>query len=191
MVTPKTQRLLAERLTLAASRYQEAVVIPHCAKCAVPCCRLDPLVIELEWKQVKAFWQLDESRAAFDRRLAAGKGPVEIRPMNRAYYAHGKVCPAYDEAQHVCRVYDQDLKPKGCTDFPIYEDQGSIVVDLRCEAVDLKTLVAWIARIVGQGYRVVQSADEEFPFIVTLSVRRPGSGAKGRQRGQVKGDRIS
>ncbi len=168
------QHLLAERVTLAVARYQETVVIPHCAKCAAPCCRLDPLVIELNWKQVKAFWRLDESRAAFDRRLAAGQGPEEIRPMNGAYYAHGKVCPAYDEAQHKCRFYDLALKPSGCSDFPLYEDQGSVVADLRCEAVDLKALIAWMARYAGQGYRVVQTADEEFPFIVTLSVRRTG-----------------
>lgn len=169
-----SRRLLAERLTLAATRYQEAVVIPHCAKCLAPCCRLDSLVLELDWKQVKAFWRFDESRAAFDRRLSAGKGPVEIRPMNGAYYAHGKACPAYDEAHRLCRVYDQALKPRGCTDFPIYEDQGSVVADLRCEAVDPKALAGWIARFVGQGYRVAQSADEEFPFMVTFSVQRPG-----------------
>lgn len=178
MSTHKTRRPLAERLAQAATGYQAAAVIPHCASCAAPCCRLDPLVLELEWKQVKAFWRLAESRAAFDRRLAAGKGPVEIRPMNGAYFAHGKACPAYDAAQRACRVYDQALKPGGCSDFPVYEDRGSVIADLRCEAVDLEALAGWIARCVGPGYRVVQSADEEFPFIVTLSVRRTGTGAK-------------
>lgn len=172
--THKPQRPPAERLARAAARYQEAAVIPHCARCAAPCCRLDPLVLELDWKRVKAFWRLDESRAAFDRRLSAGKGPEEIRPMNGAYFAHGKACPVYDAEQRACRVYDQALKPRGCTDFPIYEDRGNIVADLRCEAVDLKALAGWIARFVGQGYRVVQSADEDFPFIVTLSARRSG-----------------
>lgn len=168
------RRLLAERLALAAASYQGAAVIPRCAVCRAPCCRLDPLVLELDWKQVKVFWRLDESRAAFDRRLAAGKGPTELRPMNGAYYAHGKACPAYDAAQRLCRVYDQALKPGGCTDFPIYEDQGSVVADLRCEAVDPEALAGWIARFLGPGYRVVQSADEEFPFLVTFSVQRPG-----------------
>jgi hypothetical protein len=171
----KPRRLLAERLALAAASYQESAVIPHCSKCLAPCCRLDPLVLELDWEHVKAFWRLDETRAAFDRRLSAGKGPAEIRPMNGAYYAHGKACPAYDEAHRRCRVYDQSLKPGGCTDFPIYEDQGSIVADLRCEAVDPKALAGWIARLVGKGYRVVQSADEEFPFMLTYTVQRTGA----------------
>lgn len=178
----KTQRLLAERLALAAASYQEAAVIPHCAKCLAPCCRLDPLVLELDWKQVKALWRLDESRAAFDRRLSAGKGPAEIRPLNGAYYAHGKVCPAYDVAHRLCRVYGQALKPRGCSDFPIYEDQGSVVADLRCEAVAPKALAGWITRCIGHGYRVVQSADEEFPFMLTFTVERAGvrRGSAGR-----------
>lgn len=167
----KARRPLAERLALAAARYQEAVVIPHCAECARPCCRLDPLVLELDWKQVRTFWKLDESRAAFDRRLAAGKGPEEIRPMNGAYFAHGKACPAYDATGHACRVYDQALKPRGCTDFPLYEDRGNLIADLRCEALDLKALADWLARFLGPGLRIVQSPDAEFPFIVTLSVR--------------------
>lgn len=40
--------------------------------------------------------------------------------MNGLYYAHRKVCPAYDAAQHACRVYDREFKPQGCTDFPVY-----------------------------------------------------------------------
>ena len=60
----------------------------------------------------------------------------------------------------------------GCSDFPVYEDRGSVVADLRCEAVDLEALAIWIARSVGRGFRIVQSADEEFPFLVSLSVRK-------------------
>ena len=67
--------------------YQRAHVIQHCAVCANPCCRLDRLVLELNWKQVKVFWQLDEARAAFDRRLAL-KGPEEIRAADGLYFAH-------------------------------------------------------------------------------------------------------
>jgi len=166
------RRLLAKELAAAAAAYQVAAVIPHCAECAKPCCRLDPLVLELNWKQLKALWQLEESRAAFDRRLSSGKGPEEIRAGDGLYFAHRKACPAYDEERRSCRVYGRELKPTGCTDFPVYEDQGCVVADLRCEAVDLKALATWIARSVGKGFRIVQSADEEFPFLVSLAVRK-------------------
>lgn len=175
MSNRKSRRLLAEGLTKAAADYQLAVIIPHCAGCAKPCCRLDPLVLELSWKQFKAFWQIGESRTAFDKRLSSGKGPEEIRAGNGLYYAHRKVCPAYDEAHRSCRVYDQGLKPSGCTDFPVYLDGDSVIADLRCEAVDLKELTAWIARSVGREFRIVQSADKEFPFMVSLSMRRVAS----------------
>ena len=170
----ESRRLLAQEqeLAAAAAAYQVAVVIPHCPECAKPCCRLDRLVLELEWKQLKALWQIDESRSAFDRRLSAGKGPAEIRAGDRLYYAHTKVCPAYDEAKGSCRVYGRETKPAGCTDFPVYEDSGSVIADLRCEAVDLEALVAWIARAVGPEFRIIHSANEEFPFLVTLSLRR-------------------
>ena len=163
-------RLLAE----AAAAYQTADVIPHCASCSRPCCRLDPLVLELDWKQFSKIWEIKESRPAFDRRLAAGRGPADIRAAGGLYFAHGKACPAYDEAGHSCRVYGQDVKPAGCSDFPVYEDGGSVVADLRCEAVDLDALVAWMARAVGPDFRIVRSANHEFPFLVTLSVRRAG-----------------
>lgn len=167
-----TRRLLAKELAAAAAAYQAAVVVPHCAKCAQPCCRLDPLVLELEWKQLKVFWRLAESRTAFDRRLSSGKGPEEIRAGDGRYYIHGKACPAYDEAGHSCRVYDRELKPSGCTDFPVYQDRGGLVADLRCEAVDREALVAWIARSIGPAFRIVESADQEFPFLISLSVKK-------------------
>jgi Fe-S-cluster containining protein len=175
MSNRESRRLLAEGLAVAAADYQVAVVIPHCTECAKPCCRLDPLVLELDWKQLKALWQIGESRTAFDRRLSSGKGPEEIRARDGLYYVHRKVCPAYDEAHRSCRVYDRELKPSGCTDFPVYQDRGSVVADLRCEAVDLMALETWIARSVGREFRIVQSADEEFPFLVSLSVRRVAS----------------
>jgi Fe-S-cluster containining protein len=172
MSSRDARRRLATELAGAAAAYQAAVVIPHCAKCAKPCCRLDPLVLELNWKQLKALWQLEESRAAFDRRLSSGKGPEEIRAGDGLYFAHGKACPAYDEARRSCRVYGRELKPTGCSDFPVYLDRNCVVADLRCEAVDLDALTTWIARSVGRGSRIVQSADEEFPFLVSLSVRK-------------------
>lgn len=175
-----TRRRLAKELAAAAAAYQASSVVPHCAACAQPCCRLDALVLELDWRQVKTLWRLGESRTAFDRRLAAGGGPEEIRAGNGLYYVHRKPCPAYDEARHACRVYGQDIKPAGCSDFPVYEDEGSVVADLRCEAVNLDALVAWLARALGPEFRIVPSADEEFPFLVTLSLKR-GSGSRGKR----------
>ena len=165
-------RPLALELKAAADAYQQAVVIPHCTQCSRPCCRLDPLVLELEWKQLRALWKIDEPRTTFDRRLASGKGPQEIRAADGLYFVHGKTCPAYDETQHNCRVYGQDTKPTGCTDFPVYLDYDCLVADLRCEAVNIEKLVAWIARAVGPDYGVVQTADKEFPFLVSLTLRR-------------------
>lgn len=176
------RRRLAERLTVAAANYQAAKVIPHCAECARPCCRLDPLVLELDWKQLKALWRIEASRSAFDRQLSSGKGPEEIRMQDGLYYAHRKTCPAYDENLHACRVYDRDIKPVGCTDFPVYQDRGSLIADLRCEAVDLEELATWIVRSVGQGFRVIQSADKDFPFLVTLSLRKVANTAAGNKR---------
>jgi Fe-S-cluster containining protein len=180
MSSPGGRRHLANKLVAAADAYQRAVVIPHCSSCSKPCCRLDPLVLELEWKQLKGLWQIEESRRAFDKRLCAGHGPAEIRAADGLYFAHGKVCPAYDEADKSCRVYGQDLKPAGCSDFPVYEDGNAVIADLRCEAVDLADLASRLARAVGTGYRIVQSADKAFPFLVTLLVKRiAGPAARG------------
>lgn len=178
MSRPPRRPRLAQKLDAVAAAYQLADVIPHCAECTKPCCRLDPLVLELDWQQLKSFWRIKASRTAFDRQLAAGKGPVEIRSGDGLYYVHGKACPAYDEAQRSCRVYDHELKPAGCTDFPVYQDRGSVIADLRCEAVNLDALKALIARSVGEGFRVVHTADEQFPFLVTLSVKPLGTKRK-------------
>lgn len=167
-----SRRVPVDVLAAAAAAYQTAAVIPHCTKCLKPCCKLESLVLELSWKQTRTLWRIEEARPAFDQRLAAGGGPEEIRAGNGLYYIHGKACPAYDEAGASCRIYGQAIKPAGCSDFPVYEDGGDIVADLRCEAVDLKALTGQIARAAGPEFRVVESADEEFPFIVALSLKR-------------------
>lgn len=186
MSAGETRRDLAKALSAAAEAYQTASVIPHCAVCARPCCKLDALVLELEWKQIKTLWRIEDARAAFDRKLASGKGPVEIRAGNDLYYVHSKPCPAYDEAGHACTIYGQDIKPAGCSDFPVYEDQGGVMADLRCEAVDLRALVAEISRAIGPGFRVVQSADREFPFLVTLSLKRASGAAPSGKRSRTR-----
>lgn len=175
MTSSSTRRFLAKELAAAAATHQAADIVPHCPSCAKPCCKLEKLVLELEWKQIKTLWRIDEARTAFDKGLATGKGPEEIRESGGLYYVHGKPCPAYDDPSGSCRIYGQKLKPVGCTDFPIYEDQGDIMADLRCEAVDLKALKTRIARAIGPGFRIAQSADEEFPFLVTLSVKKQGN----------------
>lgn len=169
----------AKQLAAAAAAYQVADVIPRCAECAKPCCRLESLVLELDWQRIKVLWRLEESRAAFDRRLASGQGPEEIRESDGLYYAYRKPCPAYDEVGCGCRIYDRALKPAGCTDFPVYEDGGRVVADLRCEAVDIESLTAWLARAIGPGFRIARSADAEFPFLVSLSVSKPANRRRG------------
>ena len=171
MSSRSPRQRLTQQLVAAAAAYQNEVVIPHCPQCAQPCCKLDALVLELEWREFKTIWQIKESRKEFDQRLASGKGPVEIRPANGLYYAHKKVCPAYMPGQG-CRVYNQDVKPPGCSDFPVYEDGGDLVADLRCEAVSLDGLEKQITQTVGAGYRVVRTEDEQFPFLVTISLEK-------------------
>ena len=173
---------LQAALEAAAASYQDAQVIPHCTACTSPCCRLDKLVLELEWKQVKVLWNIEEARAAFDKRLAGGKGPTEIRAGNGLYYIHSKPCPAYDQAGGTCRVYGQPTKPAGCSDFPVYVDGDCIMADLRCEAVDIEALTARIAEAAGPEFRIVQSADRDFPFLVSLLIKRQGGKAKAGKR---------
>lgn len=169
----KPQRSLAERLATACAAYQEASVIPHCPSCASPCCKLDKLVLDLDWQQVKTLWQIEQSRAAFDRRLQSTGQPEEIRAANGRYYIHSKPCPAYESGSG-CRIYDQPLKPVGCSDFPVYEDAGVVVADLRCEAVDLEQLRQQISAALGPDQRLQESADRDFPFLVELSVKPAG-----------------
>lgn len=170
-MSTRDSRRLAPALAASAAAYQVATVIPHCPSCAKPCCKLDKLVLELDWAQVKGLWQLEESRKEFDKRLATGKGPIEIRPANGLYYAHSRPCPAFDSSCG-CTVYKTPLKPVGCSDFPVYEDGGEITADLRCEAVDIEALKTALARDLGPDARISQSADRDFPFLVTLSVKR-------------------
>lgn len=170
MPSSSSRDRLTQQLAAVAAAYQAETVIPHCPTCAKPCCKLDALVLEMDWRELKVIWQIKESRKAFDQRLASGTGPEEIRPANGLYYAHQKVCPAYDQAQGGCRVYNQPVKPPGCSDFPVYENGGDLLVDLRCEAVNLDELMEKIAQEVGTGYRVVKTEDEQFPFLVTVGV---------------------
>jgi hypothetical protein len=127
-------------------------------------------VLELTWSRLKGLWGLGGSRARFDRHLARGEGPPEIRPQEGLYYAYGRPCPAYRDQR--CSVYGTPLKPPGCSDFPVYEEEGVLVADLRCEAVDLPALEAELARALGPSWAVARSENPDFPFLVTLRPRK-------------------
>lgn len=163
----------AARLAAAAAAYQADSVIPHCPACTSPCCRLDKLVLDLDWPQVRTLWRIDQPRQSFDRQLASSGEPVEIRAANGRYYVHSKPCPAY-LGPRGCSIYDQPLKPTGCTDFPVYEDAGAVIADLRCEAVDLDALRQRLTEAVGPDLSIRERADREFPFLIELSTTPTG-----------------
>jgi Fe-S-cluster containining protein len=151
-----------ERLRAAAAAYQRDVVVPHCPSCSAPCCLLDRVVLELDWPQARALYQIGTSRRAFDRAL-----PPELKEAGGTYYAHTKPCPAFDQAKKSCRVYGTPIKPRSCDDFPVYVDGDAVTADRRCEAVDVDALERRLAAELGADVaRVVE--DDRFPFLVTL-----------------------
>jgi Fe-S-cluster containining protein len=165
---------LKRRATLAqaAASYQERAVIPHCRVCARPCCKLDELVLDLDWRRTQKLYRIGTSRRAFDRSLHEGTGPAHIREAQGRYYAHGAPCPAYDEEGRGCRVYGSDLKPEGCSDFPVYRDGDVVTADLRCEAVDVAALQLHLEAETGRPLRA--TPDAQFPFFVAFApVRKP------------------
>ena len=154
-----------------AEGLQEALVLPHCPRCTRPCCLLDQVVIELTWEQVRALWGVEGDREAFDRALALGEGPAELRAADGLYYAHTRPCPAFEQGR--CRVYGTPLKPRGCTEFPVYPDRGGLLVDLRCEALALDRVLEQVRAAAGRRARVRWEADPRFPYLVTVRVRLP------------------
>ncbi|MDH5178290.1 MAG: YkgJ family cysteine cluster protein [Gammaproteobacteria bacterium] len=123
-------------------QYQRQVIIPHCHRCTKPCCSLNEVVLEFDWKQLQDFYQLETGQNAFDRSLKNGTGPHWIRKKNDLYYAHGSPCPAYDTASRRCSYYQSRLKPQNCSDFPVYLDNETIVLDSRCEAAGVENLIS-------------------------------------------------
>jgi Fe-S-cluster containining protein len=120
--------------------YMNDVIIPHCPACTRPCCGLTDVVLELSWKQTHTLYRIKTSREAFDQSVDDGSGPAAIRRATDLYYAHTEPCPAYDLKEKNCKVYNTKTKPKGCSDFPVYDDGGVIVVDHRCEAASADAL---------------------------------------------------
>jgi Fe-S-cluster containining protein len=139
-------------LVKIAKRWEREHVIPHCAVCSKPCCKLETVVLDLEWPQVRELYKITSSKKQFDQNL-----PSYIRVQDGKYYAHGEQCPAYVDAR--CSVYEK--RPTSCRDFPIYEDGDAITVDTRCEAID----VAEIEKALGNVTAVV---DRDFPVLVSF-----------------------
>ncbi len=150
----------------AARLVQEEVVLPHCPRCERPCCLLDRVVVEFTWEQVRALWRVRMPRKAFDRSLREGRGPRELREQDGLYYAHTRPCPAFRNGR--CAVYGTPLKPRGCTEFPVYPDRGGLLVDLRCEAVGLEAVEARVRRAAEPCAEIRRAEDPEFPFLVVI-----------------------
>lgn len=154
-------------LARAAADWQARHVILHCALCLEPCCRLNTVVLELDWRRLCALYRIDEPQRAFDARLAAGKGPEHIRKQGDRYFAHGRPCPAFDEESHRCAVYGTVDKPPSCTEFPVYLDGDAVTADRRCEAVDVASLRSQLEQAMGAP--LAEKPDVEFPELVSLA----------------------
>src|SRR5687768_5429994 len=48
----------------AAKVYEAQAVAPHCTSCRTPCCRLQTVVLELDWPRVERLYQIGKSRRA-------------------------------------------------------------------------------------------------------------------------------
>lgn len=168
-------------LAQAAATYQERAVIPHCRVCARPCCKLEDLVLDLDWRRARALYQIKGTRGAFDRALHDGSGPTDIKEAHGRYYAHGKPCPAYDDVTKGCRVYGTDTKPEGCSDFPVYRDGDVVTADLRCEAVDVDALARHLEAETGRP--LVCEVDRQFSFFVSFKPARTNAKAKAKAGG--------
>lgn len=164
----------------AAADWQARHVIRHCARCAEPCCRLRTVVLELDWRRLKVLYRVDEPRRSFDARLSSGAGPAHIRKQGDRYFAHGRPCPAFDEASRRCAVYRTEDKPPTCTDFPVYQDGDVVTADRRCEAVDIEALRAHVQQAVGAP--LVAEPDADFPELVSLVPRAPRRRRPRRER---------
>lgn len=162
-----------DALRALAARFQDEHIIPHCVKCAQPCCKLDDVVLDLSFAQVQTLYRIGSTKKAFDQAL-----PPMIKRQGDRYYAHGTTCPAYDTATKLCRVYTTKAKPEGCTDFPIYVDDGDsdddadalLVADRRCEAV--RAHEAALVAAAAKAGATERDVDDDFPDLF-LHLRIP------------------
>lgn len=156
------------KMRQAVDAIQAASIIPHCPVCTKPCCNLDELVLEMEWKSAQALFQIKGTRAAFDQQLHEGEGPPDLKEHHGRYYAHTRPCRAYVDKK--CSVYGTDKKPEGCSDFPLYVDGDAVTADRRCEAVDVDAIHAALEERLGR--RVTRSVDDQFDFFVTFDLAK-------------------
>jgi Fe-S-cluster containining protein len=154
------------KLRAAVDDHQARVIIPHCAVCTKPCCALDELVLELDWRRARTLYQIKGTRSAFDQRVHEGSGPPELKEARGLYYAHSKPCPAYVDRK--CAVYGTDIKPPGCSDFPLYVDGDAVTADRRCEAVDIHAIQRDLENAMGR--QLERTIDPHHPMFVTFDV---------------------
>ncbi|MBI5450023.1 MAG: YkgJ family cysteine cluster protein [Gammaproteobacteria bacterium] len=162
---------MAKRLLRTLQDYQRRRVIPHCAVCSRPCCRLTDVVLEFDWPQLAQLYRIDTAKRTFDRSLQDGSGPQYVRKMDGRYFTHGSPCPAYDQRSKQCAVYSTGLKPQGCSDFPLYVDGAAIIADTRCEALDIDELLGQLQQQAPERVVAVRP-DEQFPVIKRITLRR-------------------
>ncbi len=153
--------------------FQREVVLPHCPRCARPCCALTDVVLDLSFAQASALYRIGSSKPSADAAL-----PASLRRQGGRYYAHGAPCPAFDQASHRCGVYGTATKPQGCSDFPVYEDGDVVTVDLRCEAA--AGALATLRDRLGAVGLVDEQADADFPDVF-VTFARPRAARGGRR----------
>lgn len=157
-------------LAAAAKAFEQKFVIPHCTSCSSPCCHLQHAPLELSWPTFSQLYQIKSKKQDFDTSLDDGTGPAHIRRMDDLYYPFGVPCPAYSEEKKLCSVYQTDLKPQHCSDFPIYEDGGMITADFRCEALDIDDVIDFMQERFGENSELIVSSDPQFAFMVQIEV---------------------
>lgn len=158
----------------AVDAHQARVIIPHCPECTKPCCNLDELVLEMEWKSAQALYQIKGTRAAFDTMLHEGEGPPDLKEHHGKYYAHTKPCRAYVDKK--CTVYGTDKKPEGCSDFPLYVDGDAVTADKRCEAIDIERVQADLEASLGCTLK--RTVDAQYDFFVTFEIVSTADGKR-------------
>jgi Fe-S-cluster containining protein len=156
------------KMRAAVDAHQARVIIPHCPDCTKPCCNLDELVLEMEWKSAQALYQIKTTRSQFDQKLHEGDGPSDLKESHGKYYAHTKPCRAYVDKK--CTVYGTDKKPEGCTDFPLYVDGDAVTADKRCEAIDIELVQRDLEQSLGR--KLKRTVDSQYDFFVTFEIMK-------------------
>ncbi|PIN87292.1 hypothetical protein COV19_00210 [Candidatus Woesearchaeota archaeon CG10_big_fil_rev_8_21_14_0_10_44_13] len=69
-------------------------------------------------------------------------------------------CPMHKEGR--CGIYDNPLRPKICSDFPVFADAGIrlVVYDSSCSRTERGSALAVFSEAIRQGYRVIDCAED-------------------------------